>query len=135
MTRGYVTFRLGDREFATPLDEVREVVRLIGLERLPGMEPPLAGVISLRGNPLPVLDVRSAGRADGDVLVVMRDGQPCGIAVDAVTAVRAPGELRSQPESSVAALPGYVLEVLRDESGPVLLVDLERLVGSLEPVA
>jgi purine-binding chemotaxis protein CheW len=137
MTPGYVTFRLGEREFATPLDLVREVVRLGGLEVLPGMEPPLAGVIQLRGNPLPVLDVRVADRrgdsaAEGDVLVVIRNGEPCGIAVDAVTAVRGAGELKPMEQGSVAALPGYVVEVLRDERGPVLLVDLERLVGSME---
>ena len=140
MTTGYVTFRLGDREFATPLADVREVVRLMALEPLPGMEPPLAGVIQLRGNPLPVLDIRSsstpstAGRS-GDVLVVIRSGEPCGIAVDAVTAVRGAGELRPTSEQALSALPAYVVEVLRDERGPVLLVDLERLVSSLEPAA
>ena len=140
MTTGYVTFRLGDREFATPLAEVREVVRLMALEPLPGMEPPLAGVIQLRGNPLPVLDIRSGssetnGGRSGDVLVVIRSGEPCGIAVDSVTAVRGPGELHPTTEQALAALPGYVVEVLRDERGPVLLVDLERLVSSLEPAA
>ena len=135
MTPGYVTFRLGEREFATPLDDVREVVRLSGLQALPGMAAPLAGVISLRGNPLPVLDVRSGDRAEGDVLVVVRNGEPCGIAVDEVTAVRGAGELSRSDEASVGALPHYVVEVLRDEGGPVLLVDLERLVGSMEPAA
>lgn len=134
MTPGYVTFRLGEREFATPLTDVREVLRLTGLQLLPGMEPPLAGVISVRGNPLPVLDVRSGDRLTGDVLVVVRAGEPCGIAVDAVTAVRGPQELQSSPETGTGGLPSYVVEVLRDERGPVLLVDLERLVGSLEPV-
>ncbi|MDQ1687388.1 MAG: purine-binding chemotaxis protein CheW [Frankiaceae bacterium] len=137
MTPGYVTFRLGEREFATPLAEVREVVRLTGLQVLPGMEPPLVGVIQLRGNPLPVLDVRSLDRrgsdqTPGDVLVVVRNGEPCGIAVDTVTAVRGAGELHSTNEGSVGALPGYVVEVLRDATGPVMLVDLERLVASLE---
>lgn len=134
MTPGYVTFRLGEREFATPLTDVREVLRLTGLQLLPGMEPPLAGVISVRGNPLPVLDVRSGDRLTGDVLVVVRQGELCGIAVDAVTAVRGPQELQPSHESGIGGLPSYVVEVLRDERGPVLLVDLERLVGSLEPV-
>ena len=140
MTTGYVTFRLGEREFATPLAEVREVVRLLSLEPLPGMEPPLAGVIQLRGNPLPVLDIRTSSTAtdggrSGDVLVVIRSGEPCGIAVDAVTAVRGAGELHPTTEQALSALPAYVVEVLRDERGPVLLVDLERLVSSLEPAA
>lgn len=132
MTPGYVTFRLGEREFATPLTDVREVLRLSGLQPLPGMEPPLAGVIQLRGNPLPVLDIRVGDRLTGDVLVVIRDGEPCGIAVDAVTAVRGSHELHDAPDSGIGSLPSYVVEVRRDERGPVLLVDLELLVSSLE---
>lgn len=134
MTSGYVTFRLGEREFAAPLTDVREVLRLSDLQELPGMEPPLAGVIQVRGNPLPVLDVRSGDRLSGDVLVVIRAGEPCGIAVDAVTAVRGAHELHQAGGTGIGGLPGYVVEVLRDEKGPVLLVDLERLVGSLESV-
>ena len=60
---GLVTFRLGDREYATPLADVREVVRLEGLVDLPGMPPPLAGVLDLRGAALPVLDLRPAANA------------------------------------------------------------------------
>jgi len=135
MTPGYVTFRLGEREFATPLTDVREVLRLTGLQALPGMEAPLAGVIQVRGNPLPVLDVRTGDRLSGDVLVVVRNGEPCGIAVDAVTAVRGANELHAAGDTGIAGLPGYVVEVLRDDKGPVLLVDLERLVGSLEPIS
>ncbi len=55
---GLVTFRVGSREYATPLADVREVVRLQGLADLPGMRPPLAGVLDLRGTALPVLDLR-----------------------------------------------------------------------------
>ena len=47
---GLVTFRLGEREYATPLSDVREVVRLEGLADLPGMSPPLAGVVKPRGS-------------------------------------------------------------------------------------
>src|SRR4051794_41967443 len=80
---GYVLFRLGERRFVTKLDEVREIVRLSGLEALPGMRPPLAGVVVLRGHPLPVLDVRAAdavGTDGGDVLVMDLDGDAVGVA-------------------------------------------------------
>ncbi|HVB27637.1 MAG TPA: chemotaxis protein CheW [Mycobacteriales bacterium] len=128
--RGYVTFRLGERCFATPLDEVREVVRLRELEALPGMQAPLAGVIVLRGVPLPVLDVRpeGAGRAGGDVIVLERaGGEAVGVAVDAVLAVRGEHEFAEARSAAPANLPSYVVEVLQDATGPVLLVNLERL--------
>src|SRR3712207_715561 len=95
--RGYVTFRLGEREFAAALEGVREVLRLEGLQELPGMAAPMAGVVVLRGSPLPVMDLRAATADRGDVLVLAdagTEGQVLGIAVDGVTAVRGSGELR-----------------------------------------
>jgi chemotaxis signal transduction protein len=126
---GYVLFRLGERRFVTKLDEVREIVRLSGLETLPGMRPPLAGVIVLRGAPLPVLDVRAAqqvGTDGGDVLVMDADGDAVGVAVDQVLAVLGADQLQSG-EPPAKALPDYVVGVRRDAGGPLLLVDLHLL--------
>jgi len=123
---GFVLFRLGDQTFATALDDVREIVRLEGLETLPGARPPLAGVIVLRGAPLPVLDVRAAGAERGDVLVMDLEDDTVGIAVDQVAAVLGPDDL---PEGDAVprSLPPYVVGVRRHAGGPVMLVDLHRL--------
>jgi purine-binding chemotaxis protein CheW len=128
MIPGYVMFRLGSRTFALSLDEVHEIVRLAGLERLPGTRPPMAGVIVLRGNPLPVLDVRTAGADDeGDVLVMDVDGGPVGVAVDEVLAVMSAAELPEAAEAPAKSLPPYVVGVRRSAGGPVLLVDMQRM--------
>jgi purine-binding chemotaxis protein CheW len=125
---GYVLFRLAEQTFATPLDEVREIVRLEGLERLPGTRPPLAGVIVLRGAPLPVLDVRGAAAEDarGDVLVMDVADDMVGVAVDQVVSVLRPDELPAV-DAAPRSLPGYVVGVRRHAGQPVLLVDLRRL--------
>jgi purine-binding chemotaxis protein CheW len=129
MIAGYVRFRLGEQSFALSLDQVREIVRLDGLEPLPGMSAPLAGMIVLRGNPLPVLDLRAAGAAGraGDVLVMDVDGSPVGVAVDEVLAVLAAADLPESDQGASKALPSYVIGVRRAASGPVLLVDLQRM--------
>jgi len=128
---GFVLFRLGERTFATPLDEVREIVRLQGLERLPGTTPPLAGVIVLRGRPVPVLDVRAPGSPDdeGDVLVVDAGADTVGVAVDEVSAVLHPDEL-PEGEPAPKALPGYVVGVRAHAGRPVLLVNLQALLDT-----
>ena len=139
----YVAFQLDGRDLATRIELVREVVRLSELVTLPGMTPPLAGVLDLRGTALPVLDLRIGATADdrGDVLVLERDaadgtdglvdGSTVGVAVDQVRAVVAPGELApagASPDQGV--LPSYVVEVLRGADGVVFLVDLVRMVDS-----
>jgi chemotaxis signal transduction protein len=129
-TPGYVLFRLGARTFATVLDDVREIVRLDGLEELPNMTPPLRGVLVLRGVPLPVLDVRpTAAGAGGDVLVLQVADEPVGVAVDQVVAVVSSDEL---PDGGVPprSLPPYVVGVRQGPGGPVLLVDIHALLDT-----
>jgi purine-binding chemotaxis protein CheW len=128
MIPGYVLFRLAKQTFALSLDQVREIVRLEGLERLPGTQAPMAGIIVLRGNPLPVLDVRAGGLDDdGDVLVMELDGDPVGVAVDQVIAVVSAADLPDSGEPPARTLPPYVVGVRRNADGPVLLVDLRRM--------
>jgi chemotaxis signal transduction protein len=89
----------------------------------------MVGVITLRGIPLPVLDLRGAGAAEdhGDVLVMEVAGDPVGVAVDAVLAVLAPKDLPEAAEAPAKSLPSYVIGLRRSARGPVLLVDLQRM--------
>jgi purine-binding chemotaxis protein CheW len=132
---GYVMFRLADRHLACRLDEVREVLRLDALDTLPGLTPPISGVLELRGNPLPVVDLR-AGDADarstvrGDVLVMAAGVDAIGVVVDQVMAVLDEDALLPADDDRPSGLPGYVIEVrrLRDAAtAPILLVDLRKL--------
>ncbi|MDQ1710966.1 MAG: purine-binding chemotaxis protein CheW [Frankiaceae bacterium] len=130
----YVTFRLGDRDFATSIAFVREVVRLTELLTLPGMTPPLAGVLDLRGVSLPVVDIRPAPGGPGDVLVLHDGERAYGFACDAVSAVVGHDALVAET-SSAEALPDYVEAVLRGSAGPVFLVDVRRMAGGLPVTA
>jgi purine-binding chemotaxis protein CheW len=131
VTSGYVLFRLADQTFATPLDMVREIVRLTGIAPLPGTKPPMAGVIVLRGVPLPVLDVRcdAGDQPSGDCLVVELDGEVVGVAVDGVVGVLQPDELDAGDPPG-GPLPSYVTGVGRRGSEAVLMVDLKALVAA-----
>ncbi len=133
---GLVTFRLGQQEYATPLAEVREVVRLQGLADLPGMRPPLAGVLDLRGVSLPVVDVRAAPRPEGDVLVLQVDDGSYGFVCDSVAAVVGTETLVVEESRASESLPAYVEAVLRGSAGPVFLVDVRAMAGRVQlPVA
>lgn len=133
MSNGFVMFRFGEHTFATPLDDVIEIVRLTDVEPMPGMTPPMVGVILLRGAPLPIWDVRpaapEAAPAAGDCLVVHVDGDTVGIAVDQVVAVLQPDELAEGEEPS-RTLPSYVTAVHRRDGDPVLMVDLPQLLAA-----
>lgn len=56
--REYLSFRLNDGVYALPLRQVREIVGLPAITRLPNTPSFLRGVISLRGAIVPVVDLR-----------------------------------------------------------------------------
>jgi chemotaxis signal transduction protein len=131
---GYITFEMNGRDLACPLDEVREVVRATGIEPLPGTRAPVSGMIELRNDPLPVIDLRSDAYPgeEGDVLVLNpTDGSSYGIAVDRVLAVVSGDGLVPDEGTTPAGLPDYVTQVLRrpDDRTPVMLVALRVLAG------
>ena len=132
---GYLTFAMGGRDLAAPLEQVREIIRAVGLEPLHGVRAPVTGLIELRGDPLPIVDLRGAADPGGlgDV-VGMSPGPegPVGIAVDRVLAVVDLDAMESDPAPRPIGLPNYVLEVLRttdNDYRPVLLVDLRLMAG------
>ena len=100
----------------------------------------MTGLIELRGDPLPLVDLRGEPDAGGvgDV-VVMAPGPegPVGIAVDRVLAVVESSGFVGDPGPRPVGLPGYVIQVVRTADPsyqPVLLVDL-RLLAGLSPSA
>lgn len=128
----YVAFRLDGRDLAMRIELVREVVRLSELVTLPGMTPPLAGVLDLRGMSLPVVDVRATPGGPGDVLVLQDGDASYGFVCDAVSAVVGSETLAVEESRASDAMPDYVEAVLRGDAGPVFLVDVRRMSGRVE---
>jgi purine-binding chemotaxis protein CheW len=102
----YLAFRLEDEVYAIPMAEVREIVRVPNLTEVPRGGPSLLGVMNLRGEVIPVYDVklrlRLIARAPklagppteveppprkSRILVISGDPGPAGVLVDEVTGV------------------------------------------------
>jgi purine-binding chemotaxis protein CheW len=73
-----LTFELDETRFAIPLDAVREVLRAVAVTPLPGAPEVVMGVIDVRGEIVPVFDLRarlgepSRAIAPDDQLIVAR---------------------------------------------------------------
>ncbi len=87
----FLTFAVGEEEFAIPVAHVIEVVRLQKIFAVPDVERHVRGVINLRGKVIPLLDVRArfdlqeTAYSDRTVIVVIEvDGTPTGLIVDDV---------------------------------------------------
>ncbi len=57
-TRQYLTFRLADEVFGIDVSKVREVLDFTAITRIPRTPDFMSGVINLRGNVVPVVDLR-----------------------------------------------------------------------------
>lgn len=53
----YLTFRLGEEVYAMSVGSIREILEVPRITRVPRMPPYLEGIINLRGNVIPVLDL------------------------------------------------------------------------------
>lgn len=92
----FLLCRSGTRLCALPLETVRETMRALPLEAVPGMPPFLSGLAVIRGAPVPVLDLAcllgapAAGAPAGARFVTLELGRrQVALAVDAVLGVRA----------------------------------------------
>jgi purine-binding chemotaxis protein CheW len=54
----YLIFEIAGRRYGLPATDVREIVRVVALSRLPGAPAVVEGIINVRGRVVPVLDVR-----------------------------------------------------------------------------
>ncbi len=91
-TRPFITFTVGDDQFAAPAAGVREVFRRPRITRVPGGPPSLLGVAGLRGRAAPVVSLaRLLGgeeREGAQSRLLLLGGEPSiGLTVDRVDAM------------------------------------------------
>jgi len=92
--RQIVTFLLGEDEFGADIMDVKEIIRVPDITRVPNAPSYVEGACNLRGNVLPIVDGRarfSLERKEIDensrVLVIDVKGKATGIIVDKVSEV------------------------------------------------
>jgi purine-binding chemotaxis protein CheW len=89
-----VAFRLGKEEFAIKITDVQEINRYTDVVRMPGTPAYFDGLVNLRGNIIPVLNLRRRfnmeERANDDstrIIIVDVGNQKNGVVVDSVSEV------------------------------------------------
>jgi len=135
-TAQFVTFRLGQEQFAVPIGAVQEVVRLPDVTPVPQAPWFVEGVINLRGRIIPVMDLGKRFRlADRPrtrktrILIVEADGRLVGLIVDAVSAVvRLPAGAIEPPPPMVSGIGvDYITGVGKLGDQLVVLLDLAQV--------
>ena len=136
----YLTFLLGDELLAVDVSKVREVLDLCHITRVPKAQEYMRGVINVRGNVLPIIDLRSrfdmpAVEATVDsrivVLEVDMDGSEIvvGALADSVHEVIdiASDHIGPPPRSGVAWRIDFIRGIGRQDDRFFLLLDIDRV--------
>lgn len=131
-----VTFALDREEFGIPIEQVREVIRVGEITRVPQARPHVRGVTNLRGRVLAVVEIRTRmGLPAAEitprsrVVVVGVHDRILGILVDGVSqVVKVPAEtVAPAPEEVLSPGTDYITGVARWNSRLIMLLDLEKV--------
>ena len=132
-----LSFRLGGEEYAVPVADVREVLKIIQLTTVPNTPEYILGIMSLRGTMLPIIDLRRrfglpAGVQDekSRIVVVNSADEEVGLLVDRVTGVFSilPDEIKPAPEN-IEKGAEFLRGIVRQGERLYILLDLEKAVG------
>ena len=132
----FVTFEVEDEEFAIDILTVQEIIRMMQITRVPQSPPSVEGVINLRGQITPIVDLRKrfdlAAREHNNesrIVVVEVKGRVLGFIVDRVNEVLRVDSSIVQPAPELASSveSDYVRGVGKLDDRILILLDLERL--------
>jgi len=134
--RQFVIFRLCDEWFGVEMSKVREVVRVGKITYLPCCSEQVAGIVSLRGNILPVLDLKALfnlprGEATGNERIVAVESGvlDVGLRVDEVVGSMDLAVNRIEPP--LPTLPveesGYFEGQCHEGNRLIALINLEKI--------
>jgi purine-binding chemotaxis protein CheW len=134
-------FSLGDNLFAVDIMRIREIILPQKLSALPGASQTLEGVINLRGEVIPVMNMRkrfglpdATDGATGKLLIVSLARQALALAVDTVMEViTVPArEIKPPPDTADGIGMEYLLGVCLSDDRVFMILDIDSLLGQPE---
>jgi purine-binding chemotaxis protein CheW len=131
-----VSFRLADEEYGIEITKIQEIILMGEITRVPQTPPYVKGLINLRSNVIPILDLRlrfslpeGAASDDTRIMVVNVKGKTIGLIVDAVSEVlRVSQEQIAPPPPTVAGLGrDYLIGLAKLENRLLILLDIDKI--------
>ena len=144
-TRQYLTFKLADEVFAIDVAKVREVLDLTTITKIPRTPEFMSGVINLRGNVVPVVDLRLCFEMSKTektvntcivVVEVLLDGEPTviGALADSVEEVidLEPDQVQPAPRIGTRIRTDFIRGMGKRESHFLMILDIDRVFSADE---
>jgi purine-binding chemotaxis protein CheW len=145
VSRQYLSFTLREEDFAVEIFKVREVLDVAILTKIPRMPSYLCGVINLRGNVVPVVDLglklgmEPVKKTISTCIMIMEivveaETAPVlmGVLTDAVQAVLElePANIEPVPRMGTNLNTDFIKGMGRHEDKFLILLDIDRVLAS-----
>lgn len=144
-TGQYLTFRLGEEVFALDVVQVREVLDLTPITKVPGTPPFMRGVINVRGSVVPVMDMRRKFGLSGtentqDTRIIVMElalgGEinVIGTLADAVEEVLdlEPGQIEPPPRIGMRWRTEFIRGIGKRDELFIIILDIDRVFSTDE---
>ncbi len=144
-TSQYLTFTLGGEVFALDIGQVREVLDPTNITRVPRMPEFLRGVINLRGEVVPIVDLRlslgmTATDQTIDTCIVITDirleGQEMrvGMLADSVREVVTldPAQIRPPAQLGNKLRTEFIRGMGQQDEGFVIILEIDRVLSETD---
>lgn len=141
----YLTFRLGDEDFALEINTVREVLDLINITKIPRTPEYMKGVINLRGNVVPIIDLRlnlgmSAAERTVDTCIIIvevdLDGEAIqiGALADSVQEVIDidPDQIEPAPKIGISMNTDFIKGMGKRDENFIIILDINKVLSTEE---
>lgn len=139
----YLTFALNDEEYGLEILKVREIIGYMDVTAVPQMPSYMLGVINLRGQVIPVVDLRSKfgmqtiERTEQTCIIVVEIDQAdrtmnVGVLVDKVSEVLdiMEANIEDPPQFGTAVNTDFILGMGKIAQSVKILLDIDRVLAN-----
>ena len=144
----YLTFALGKEEYGVQILKVREIIGFMDITPVPRTPAYVKGVINLRGQVIPVIDLRakfgmpSRERTEETCIVVAEIHQAgrkvsTGVIVDRVSEVLniKPDQIEDAPAFDSSVRTDFILGMGKIGANVKILLDLDKVLSTADVIA
>ncbi|MCQ2592915.1 MAG: chemotaxis protein CheW [Treponema sp.] len=139
-----VTFQLGEELYGVNIMDVKEIVRLQNVRVIPNAPYYVEGIINLRGEIIPIIDLHKRFRIqalpkdeidfEGGFIILNIDNSKIGIIIDKVARVVTVHneEIKEPPQMLSGIGSEYIEGVIREETGYLIMLNIRKLFNAKE---
>ncbi|MDX1960764.1 MAG: chemotaxis protein CheW [Leptospiraceae bacterium] len=141
LSNQYITFTIGEEDYAISIVNVEEIVKVSSLIKIPKSQDYFVGLMDIRGKVVNMIDLskkimnKKTGVANiNRAIIVKIDGKSLGIIVDKVSHVVqfAESQIDPPPPSVKGMSSRYIVGVAKKDNKFIIIMDIEKILTTEE---